>query len=489
MRIAVAGFQHESHSFARFPADIAAFEKPGGFPPLSRGPAVRAAVAGTRVPAAGAIEVADAGGHAVIPLAWGMAMPSAPVTREAYETIVGWIVEGAAAAMPLDGLYLDLHGAMMAEHAPDGEGELLRRLRARLGNDLPIAVSLDLHANVTPAMVEAADVITAYRTYPHIDMKETGARAMAQLLARIAHERAWARRWQPIDFFVPITAQCTMAPPMQQIYAVLPELAAACGAVDLSLSLGFPYCDFEGCGPAITAYAETQAAADAAASRLLQLVLDQRANLAAKLWPAAEAVAHARAQASLGGPPIVLADTQDNPGGGGHGDTTGLLSALVAGGASGAVIGVLNDPASAAAAHAAGEGAVIELFLGGVSDGVPHRGRFTVLALGDGRFTCTGPMTKGNAADLGPTALLETEGVHVVVASRKMQAYDQAMFRHVGIEPASVPIIALKSSVHFRADFQPIAKEILVVLAPGPVVADPSTLPFTKLRPGLALAP
>jgi microcystin degradation protein MlrC len=338
-------------------------------------------------------------------------------------------------------------------------------------------------------MVEAADVITAYRTYPHIDMKETGARAMAQLLARIAHERAWARRWQPIDFFVPITAQCTMAPPMQQIYAVLPELAAACGAVDLSLSLGFPYCDFEGCGPAITAYAETQAAADAAASRLLQLVLDQRANLAAKLWPAAEAVAHARAQASLGGPPIVLADTQDNPGGGGHGDTTGLLSALVAGGASGAVIGVLNDPASAAAAHAAGEGAVIELSLGGVSDGVPHRGRFTVLALGDGRFTCTGPMTKGNAADLGPTALLETEGVHVVVASRKMQAYDQAMFRHVGIEPASVPIIALKSSVHFRADFQPIAKEILVVLAPGPVVADPSTLPFTKLRPGLALAP
>jgi microcystin degradation protein MlrC len=200
-------------------------------------------------------------------------------------------------------------------------------------------------------------------------------------------------------------------------------------------------------------------------------------------------VAHARAQASLGGPPIVLADTQDNPGGGGHGDTTGLLSALVAGGAAGAVIGVLNDQASAAAAHAAGEGAMIALALGGVSDGVPFRGRFTVLKLGDGRFTCTGPMTKGNAADLGPTALLETEGVHVVVASRKMQAYDQAMFRHVGIEPSSVPIIALKSSVHFRADFQPIAKEILVVLAPGPVVADPATLPFTKLRPGLALSP
>jgi microcystin degradation protein MlrC len=489
MRIGVAGFQHESHSFARFPADLAAFEKPGGFPPLSRGARMLGALSGTRVPAAGAIEAARAAGHEVVPLAWGMAMPSAPVTREAFETISGWIVEDAAAAMPLDGLYLDLHGAMMAEHAPDGEGELLRRLRERLGPELPIAASLDLHANVTRAMVDLADVLTAYRTYPHIDMKETGARAMELLLARIAHGRPWARAFAPIDFFIPISSQCTMMPPMQQIYAVLPELQAASGAADLSLSLGFPYCDFEGCGPAVTAYAETEAAAEAAAGRLHRMVLDHRQALAVRLWPAEEAVTYARAHARLGGPPIVLADTQDNPGGGGHGDTTGVLAALVAGGARGAVVGVLNDAASAAAAHAAGEGATIDLALGGVSDGAPYRGRFTVLKLGDGRFTCTGPMTRGNTADLGPTALLETEGVHVVVTSRKMQAYDQAMFRHVGIDPASVPIIALKSSVHFRADFQPIAKEILVVLAPGPVVADPATLPFTRLRPGLALRP
>lgn len=489
MRIAVAGFQHESHSFAQYPADIPAFEKPGGFPPLSRGAAVIGAIAGTRVPAAGAVEAAQAEGHEVIPLAWGMAMPSAPVTEHAFETIAGWIVEGAAAAMPLDGLYLDLHGAMMAANAPDGEGELLRRLRERLGPDLPIAVSLDLHANVTRAMVDHADVLTAYRTYPHVDMKETGARAMQLLLARIAHGRPWARVFAPLDFLIPVNAQCTLMPPMQQIYGVLPDLMAACGAADLSFSMGFPYCDFEGCGPVITAYAVEQAAAADAAERLKRMVLDQRGALAGKLWPAEEAVAYARGHARLGGPPIVLADTQDNPGGGGHGDTMGLLAALVAGGAHGAVVGVINDPASAAAALAAGEGATIDLALGGVSDGAPYRGRFTVLRLGDGRFTCTGPMTRGNAADLGPTALLETEGVLVVVASRKMQAYDQAMFRHVGIDPSAVPIIALKSSVHFRADFQPIAKEILVVLAPGPVVADLSALPFTKLRPGLALRP
>jgi microcystin degradation protein MlrC len=489
MRIGIAGLQHESHSFAPFPADLAAFERPGGFPPLSRGRAMLEAIAGTRVPAEGAREAAAAEGHEIVPLAWGFAMPSAPVTAHAFDTIAGWIVEDAAAAMPLDGLYLDLHGAMMVEDAPDGEGELLRRLRARLGSDLPIAASLDLHANVTRAMVEGADVLTAYRTYPHIDMKETGERAMRLLLDRIAYGRAYARRHVPIDFLVPLPAQCTLASPMRELYEAIPPLIEQTGAVDLSLCLGFPYCDFAGCGPAVTAYAVSEDAAEAAAARLHATFVGRRAEMVQRLWSPEEAVHYAKAHAALAGPPIVLADTQDNPGGGGHGDTTGLLRALVEGRAAGAVIGVINDAGTAAAAHAAGEGATLDAALGGQSDGVPFAGRFTVQRLGNGRFTCTGPMTRGNRADLGPCALLETGGVHVLVASRKMQAYDQAMFRHLGVEPATVPIVALKSSVHFRADFQPIAKEVLVVVAPGPVVAEPSALPFRHLRAGLALSP
>jgi microcystin degradation protein MlrC len=489
MRIGIAGLQHESHSFAPVPADLPAFEKPGAFPPLSRGPAMLAAIAGTRVPAEGAREAAEAEGHEVVPLAWGFAMPSGPVTAHAFDTIASWIVDDAAAAMPLDGLYLDLHGAMMVEDAPDGEGELLRRLRARLGPDLPIAASLDLHANVTRAMVERADVLSAYRTYPHVDMKETGARAMRLLLDRIAYGRPYARRHLPIDFLVPLAAQCTLASPMRELFAAIPLLMEQTGAVDLSLALGFPYCDFAGCGPSVTAYAVSAEAAEAAAARLHATFIAHRAEMVQRLWSPDEAVHYAKAHAALAGPPIVLADTQDNPGGGGHGDTTGLLRALVEGGAAGAVIGVLNDAATAAAAHAAGAGAVIEIALGGRSDGAPFAGRFSVQRLGDGRFTCTGPMTRGNRADLGPCALLETGGVHVLIASRKMQAYDQAMFRHLGVEPATVPILALKSSVHFRADFQPIAKEVLIVTAPGPVVADPAALPFRNLRPGLALRP
>ncbi|WP_114376942.1 M81 family metallopeptidase [Elioraea thermophila] len=488
MRIAIAGFQHESHSFAPFPADLDAFRAPGGFPPLSRGEVVLAAIVGTRIPIAGAAEHLREAGAEVVPLVYAMAMPSAPLTRDAYETIAGWIVEDAARAGPLDGVYLDLHGAMMAEHVPDGEGELLRRLRDRLG-ELPIAVSLDLHANVTPAMAELADVLTAYRTYPHVDMKETGARAAALLLRRIAHGRPWARAHRPIDFLVPITAQCTLVSPMRELYGLRERIERETGAIDLSLSLGFPYCDFPGCGPAVTAYAETAEAAEEAAARLASAFVARRSEMRQPILSPEEAVAHCLAHASPEGPPIILADTQDNPGGGGHGDTTGLLRALVEGGVTGAVVGVLNDPEAAQAAHEAGTGATIDLALGGKSDGMPFTARFRVLALASGRFTCEGPMTRGNRADLGPMALLETGGVRIAVASRKMQAYDRAMFRHLGLTPERAPVLALKSSVHFRADFQPIAKEVLIVAAPGPVVAEPASLPFRNLRPGLALRP
>jgi microcystin degradation protein MlrC len=203
--------------------------------------------------------------------------------------------------------------------------------------------------------------------------------------------------------------------------------------------------------------------------------------------PAEAAVAHAMAAARG---PVVIADTQDNPGGGGHGDTTGLLAELVRQGAAGALVCLINDADSAAACHAAGEGATVSLLLGGKSDGVPLACEAKVLRVTDGRFTLTGPMGAGNPANLGPSALIEiAPGVRVIVVSRKMQALDQAIIRHVGIEPAECRIIALKSSVHFRADFMPIASEIVVALAPGPVVADPSTLTFRHVRPGVRLRP
>ena len=192
------------------------------------------------------------------------------------------------------------------------------------------------------------------------------------------------------------------------------------------------------------------------------------------------------------GRPIILADTQDNPGAGGHADTTSLVRALVASGLRHVLAGVICDPEAAARAHGAGEGASVELSVGGRS-GMPGESplaaRFKVIALGDGRFTGTGPFYHGARFELGPMALLEIGGVQVAVASRKQQAADRAMFRHLRAEPSEYAVLALKSSVHFRADFAPIAGRILVVEAPGPNVADPAKLPFRRLRPGMRTSP
>ncbi|MDE2197414.1 MAG: M81 family metallopeptidase [Rhodospirillales bacterium] len=489
MRIAVGGFLHESHSFAPRPTRYVDFVKSGGFPPLVSGAPLFAAVRGTSVPIAGAI--AAAADATLVPLAWCFANPAGPVQDEAFERISALICARLSEALdeaPLDGIYLDLHGAAVADSFPDMEGELLRRVRAIVG-DLPLTISLDPHCNLTPAMAEQVDALVPFRTYPHVDMREAGAQAMRLLLARIARGKPWARAFRQIDYLIPITSQCTLVEPMAPVLAERAELASRPGVAELAFCFGFPYADFPDCGPALAAYADTQAEADAAADAFAARIRAREASFRLDVRPADAIVAEAIRIAANASRPVVIADTQDNPGGGGHGDTTGLLAELIRQHAKGAVLAMINDAESAAACHKAGEGAEISLMLGGKSDNAPLPVTARVLRLTDGRFTGTGPMAKGNPADLGPSALIEAGGVKVIVVSRKIQALDQSLIRHVGIEPSDCAIIALKSSVHFRADFQPIAEAVLVAAAPGPVVADPAVLPFRHLRPGLRLGP
>ena len=318
-------------------------------------------------------------------------------------------------------------------------------------------------------------------------MREAGAQAMRLLLARIERGKPWARSFRQLDFWVPLGSQCTLVPPMQDVMTERAARARHNGIVELAFCFGFPYADFPDCGVGIAAYAETEAMAEAAVDAFAGFVAARESAFVADTLPAAAAAAHAIAATRT---PVVIADTQDNPGGGGHGDTTGLLAELVRQGAAGALVCLINDAESAAACHSVGPGATLALSLGGKSDGVPFPCEAKVLRLTDGCFTLTGPMGAGNPANLGPSALVEiAPGVRVIVVSRKMQALDQAIIRHFGVDPAACRIIALKSSVHFRADFTPIAAEIIVALAPGPVVADPSTLTFRNLRPGLRLRP
>ncbi len=491
-RIAIGGFQHESHSFAPRPTAWADFIRPGGFPPLQHAATLVDTLRPTSVPSAGAIAVAEAEGVEIAPLAWAFANPAGPVTREAFERIAALIVAALSDAMqaaPLGGVYLELHGAMVSDDFPDAEGEVLRRVRAVVGPETPIAVSLDPHANKTAAMVAHSDVLVPYRTYPHVDMKPAGAQATRLLLRMIREGRRPAKAFRELDFWTPLPGQCTMVAPMGDVMAERARLGAAEGLWELGFCFGFPYADFPGCGMAIASYADTPGQAAAAADDLARFIAAKEPEFALGVVTAAEGVKRAIGSRDAKGP-VVLADTQDNPGGGGHGDTTGLLAELIRQDAQGAVLAPMNDAESAAACHAAGEGATVELDLGGKSDGAPLRVTALVEKLSDGRFTLTGPMGKGNPADLGPSALIRVApGVRVVLVTRKMQAHDQALFRFMGVEPAEQKIVAVKSSVHFRADFQPIASEVIVVTSPGPVVADPAVLPFANLRPGLRLRP
>lgn len=488
-RIGIAGLQHETNTFAPLKADLASFENTPAYPRLPRGPALLDEVRGLNLPITGFIDAATAAGHTLVPSVWGMATPSAHVSDHAFETIVGMITDDLRAAGPLDAVYLCLHGAMVTESHEDGEGEILRRVRAIVGDHVPLVTSLDLHCNTTGAMMRHADAMVAYRTYPHVDMAETG-RAAYELLARMLQTGTRpAKALRKTDFLISLVWQCSLIAPADSIYANLQALSSP-SLWSASFTPGFPPADIAECGPAVFAYADTQAEADAVADGLLAQVNAARGEWNGTLYSPEEAVD--KAMREYQGKPFVFADTQDNPGAGGASDTVGLLAGMVRSGAEDAVLAMLYDPQAALAAHQAGVGSQLTLALGaksGQAGHVPFETPVVVDALSNGEFTGTGPMSRGAHFRMGPTAVLRIGGVRVMVTSAITQAKDQAILRHIGIDPTAQKIVALKSSVHFRADFQRIAQEVLVVEAPGPNIADHLKMDFQHLRPGLLLTP
>lgn len=492
MRVAIGGFMHETNTFAPTKATYEKFARADSWPGLTVGDAILSATKGINIPIAGFVQAAEACRFDLAPSLWCNAGPSAHVTDDAFERIVDEMIERILRAGELDAVYLDLHGAMVTESFQDGEGEVLRRVRAALGSETPLVASLDLHANVGPGMVAHADALVGFRTYPHVDMAETGERA-ARLLRQVIDEGKPAKAFRQLDFLISINWQCTLVDPAAAVYKALGDLEAAPDVASMSFLQGFPPADIADCGPSVLAYGGDQAAADRVADALVREIEARRDDCDGGYLDPTEAVAMAEQLAGQSDGPIIIADTQDNPGGGGDGDTTGMLRALAEAGPEGAVLGLMIDAAAAAKAHDVGVGGRFEAELGGRSwhDDAPFPTSLTVERLGDGRFVCTGPFYEGSNMELGPMALARVADtpVRVVIASRKVQAADKEMFRCLGVEPAEQRILVLKSSVHFRADFGPIASEILVARSPGPVVADPEDLDYRNLRAGVRLGP
>jgi microcystin degradation protein MlrC len=490
-RIAVGGFLHETNTFAPTKATYDDFVHGGGWPSMARGADVLKVMRNINVGLAGFVEAADANGWELVPTISCAASPSAHVTEDAYERIAKAMIDGIAAAGRLDAVYLDLHGAMVTDHLDDGEGEILARVRHIIGKDLPLVVSLDLHANVTPEMVEHADALIAYRTYPHVDMADTGRAAADHLALLLKTKQRFAKAFRQLPFLIPISWQCTNDQPTKAIYQRLAALQSE-AVPTLSFAPGFPAADFVHCGPSVFAYGRTQGDADVAADKIAALIESHEDDFDGRIYSPDDGVRHAMELAKTAKKPVIIADTQDNPGAGGDSDTTGMLRALVRNNAKRAATGVICDPQSAKAAHAAGVGATVTLALGGKSGipgDAPYKETFVVEKLSDGKFVAPGPYYGGRDMEMGPSAALRIGEVRVVVSSHKAQLADQAMYRYVGIEPTEQAILVNKSSVHFRADFEPIAEKLLICAAPGAMPADTADLPWTRLRPGIRLKP
>ena len=495
-RFVIAGMLHETNTFSPVATPLAAFFSPAARDPLSAadgspmltGQAAIDAFAGTNIAFAAFLQAAaKAGAEVDVPL-YANASPSAPTDRVSFDAMCDAIV--TAIGRGCDAVMLDLHGAMVAEGFDDGEAELLRRIR-EIAPDIPIAVALDFHGNLSPALIERADIITGYRTYPHVDMALTGTRAARTLMALLegrVRPRIW-HRWLPM--LTHMNQHSPMFEPMKTIMDRAIAMETDRAVLNASVFGGFPLADIPWAGLSVVVVGDEadRAASDRAAAccaELAAVAWERRAEFVFRSEPLADTISRA---AALTEHPVVLADHGNNTASGGSADTMETVAEALRQGLSGIVAGPICDPASVAAMIEAGVGARITRSFGGRvampsigRKAVPFELTGTVRAITDGTFTVTGPMMTGVAVSCGRTAVLDTGPLQLVVAEQRCEPFDLGVFTHCGVDPLRARYIVLWSRQHFRAGFQPIAKTILMCAGPGVCSSDYGQFPFARVQ-------
>ena len=477
MKLVIAQMKHETNTFSPVPTPLARFAH--GTPEPLEGRAVRDAFKGTGTAIGAFIDLAEqAGAEAVYPIA-GNAAPSAPVDTAAYEEMAGRIVE--AVAKGCDAVLLDLHGAMVTRAHDDGEGELLARIR-KVAPDVPIGVALDMHTNLFPAMGRLATVIAGYQTYPHVDMYETGLRAGKPILSKTRTALAFGHR----PMLPHVMRQSSLDSPNKEIQARAKEMERQ-GALAATFFVGFPHADIPYAGSSAVVVTDGDAAkAKAYCDELLDMAWNAREKFVYRVEPLEEALLRAK---ELRGRPVVLLDHYDNCASGGTMDTMAVLGGILDAGLEEVAAFAICDPQAVEQMRRAGEGARVTLELGGKLampalklKGRPRTVTGNVRRIVNGIYRNEGPMARGELADMGPSAVLDTGKVEIAVISRHVEPHDIASFRALGIEPEKKRYLMLKSRVHWRAGLGPLAKAVVECAGEGVCTSDYSQLQFRRVR-------
>jgi microcystin degradation protein MlrC len=459
MKLLIARMNHETNTFSPVATPLEAFGRHGP----SYGEAAWRENKGMQTAMAAFIDAAEREHAQIVTPVSASANPSGPVAAAAYDAICNAIVDAAAGC---DAVLLDLHGAMVAENSNDGEGDLLARVRAVLPN-APIAVALDLHGNVTQKMIDHADVIVSFKTYPHVDMYETGAHA-ARLLFDLIHRRARpVIAWRQPPLLTHTLRSATAEGAMKRAVDAA-RAAEAEGMLAVSVLSGFSLADIAApCISVVVVGDGDRAAADAVAQRIAQQIWDERDDFFYRSAPLADSVAQAAKLAHGADKPVLLLDHGDNCMSGGTCDTMDLLEEVLKQGLEGVVSGPLCDPEAVAAMHAAGAGATVTLAVGNklASEAVKPQQPLTVTgvihALTDGEYTISGPTYTGQRAFMGRAAVLDIGAATLVVTERTHEPWDLGVFESVGVDPRRARFLLLKSRMYCRPVFVPIAAALV----------------------------
>ena len=478
-----AEFAHETNTFSIIPTGFDKFVAQDCF--LDAASAI-AARGNSNTDLAGFLDAAREHDWQLVHVLSAVAQPAGRVSNDAFERLTAPIIAAAREqADRLDGILLGLHGAMVTDTFDDGEGELLARLRAVVGPALPIAITLDPHANVTRAMCTHANIVVSYRTYPHVDMRRSGRHAGDILHRTMKGEIAPVTLRAHLPMLDEVNGGRTDVGPMQARHEQARAHENDPDVFAVSINAGFGRADIAEIGPSVLVTAQGDLARHwRFAQGLADDIWNRRAERINRFLSVEEAAAQCRDYRG-DSRPIVVADYADNPGGGAYGDATNLLAALLGAGVKDACFGPVVDPQTVQQLQAAPLGASVQVRLGGKTDarlgGGPLDLRGTLLLRSDGNYVGDGPMMGGLHRSWGPTAVLRVDGIDILVTSLPSQMLDLQQFRSFGIDPAAKKIVAIKSMQHFRAAFEPIAGKVIVCDSGALCTPDYSALPYRNL--------